>query len=594
MRTPTPEQQAVLGSEARLRVVRASPGSGKTWLVAELIRRELDNWQAGGGGIAALSFTRIGGEEIHNALGYELGHPHFVGTIDAFLFRYVIRPFLRQCFSSLFAEPRLIPADWDAQHWRCVAKKEDATLAKAISLFGCVFIDEIDRKAVVAYKPHPAQPLKRIMGKDLDQVREGKTRVWQRTGRLTHSDAALWASEVLAHPELGMAVRSEIIRRFPLLIVDELQDTGFFLGKSIRLLLEEEISRGVLVGDPDQAIYEFNGARPDLFDSFENIPGSLPLSLARSRRCPSSVTACVLHLKDTAGQIDHRDGDPGRAFLLRYTAMTTEVSRLVETIRTQNPSANIKIVARQSKVVEELTSMAAKYAKSLHCPVLTHMYRAVKAFRQGHNVRGLANARSSLELAIFGYEGVPERTILEYKIDPQEWKSVMIRCLLRCNALPTSTTLYDWQTAAGEILDEEVASLDLPSGLELQAGQLKPQKRKGWDSPASDFLPNTELSSSIIASVPVQTVHGVKGETHDVTVFVCPDSSKRCPSVIWWSDDEKDREEKRIAYVAMTRTRSDLFVCVSDRCYQRLLRARAEFVSCFDCMTIDDWIALPT
>ena len=34
-------------------------------------------------------------------------------------------------------------------------------------------------------------------------------------------------------------------------------------------------ARGVLVGDPDQAIYEFNGARPDLFSAFESINGCL-------------------------------------------------------------------------------------------------------------------------------------------------------------------------------------------------------------------------------------------------------------------------------------------------------------------------------
>lgn len=42
MRTPTPEQQKVLDSgDARIRLVRAVPGSGKTWLVAELLRGKL-------------------------------------------------------------------------------------------------------------------------------------------------------------------------------------------------------------------------------------------------------------------------------------------------------------------------------------------------------------------------------------------------------------------------------------------------------------------------------------------------------------------------------------------------------------------------
>jgi antirestriction protein ArdC len=98
MRTPSTEQQSALERPVpRVRVVRAAPGSGKTWLVAEVIRQEITSWQTMTGGIAALSFTRVGGEEIRSAVGYELVHPHFVGTIDAFLFRYVVRPFFALC-----------------------------------------------------------------------------------------------------------------------------------------------------------------------------------------------------------------------------------------------------------------------------------------------------------------------------------------------------------------------------------------------------------------------------------------------------------------------------------------------------------------
>ncbi len=50
----------------------------------------------------------IGGQEIRKEVGHDLTHPHFVGTIDAFLYRYVVRPFLRQVHHT-WAPPRLIP-----------------------------------------------------------------------------------------------------------------------------------------------------------------------------------------------------------------------------------------------------------------------------------------------------------------------------------------------------------------------------------------------------------------------------------------------------------------------------------------------------
>jgi len=91
MRKPTEEQAKILQTDARVRLVLAAPGSGKTWLVAEAIRQALE--QEPDNGIAALSFTNVAGEEIRRAVGYELGHPHYVGTIDSFMYRYITRPF---------------------------------------------------------------------------------------------------------------------------------------------------------------------------------------------------------------------------------------------------------------------------------------------------------------------------------------------------------------------------------------------------------------------------------------------------------------------------------------------------------------------
>jgi len=117
MRKPTLDQQLALSRPVpRLRVVRVTPGTGKTWLVSEIIRQEITCWPTKTGGVVALSFTRVGGDEIRSAVGHELGHPHFVGTIDAFLFRYIVRPFFMACAGEGFPPPRLIPGEWGAHH----------------------------------------------------------------------------------------------------------------------------------------------------------------------------------------------------------------------------------------------------------------------------------------------------------------------------------------------------------------------------------------------------------------------------------------------------------------------------------------------
>jgi len=560
-------------------------------LVAEVIRKELEGWPTRTSGIAALSFTRVAGDEIRKAVGYELGHPHFVGTIDAFLFRYVVRPHLRRVF-SWFADPSLVVGEWGAEHWAKCGSNQSATTGKGINLFGCVYIGEENGKEVIAHKPRRALTLQRIISNDLRKVGEAKNRIWEKCGLLTHSDAALWAAKVLGHPTFGPVIRTEVIRRFPFVIVDELQDTGHFLGKSIRMLMEEPSARGVLVGDPDQAIYEFTGARPDLFDSFQNIAGALPLPLANSLRCPPDVANVAAHLKDSGGSIGPAENRIGRAFLVRYTDMVADVQKVVEAIRVSPTTALLKVIARGSATVDEFMGRRTRNAPSLYCPALSHIHRAVVAFRRCRNIAALAAARAALERAVFQREGVNDEELVDAGIDPRDWKALAVRCLLKANEIATTGTFSEWQKQAGGILDREIIEFRLSPSQTFITGKLKPQERDGFDKPSADFLPQVIPGVHAMAGISAFTVHGVKGETHDITVFACPESTKatRCPSAVWWSTDEKDREEKRIAYVAMTRTRGDLILCVSDACYRRLAVAHPEFVASFECMTVAECV----
>ena len=416
--------------------------------------------------------------------------------------------------------------------------------------------------------------------------------MWERTGILTHSDAALWASRVLCQERFGAMVRAEIVRRFPLIIVDELQDTGYFLGKSICLLLAESSSRGVLVGDPDQAIFEFNGARPDLFQTFEAIDGAVTLPLSASRRCAPAVATAASHLKDSGGSFQPDRSKDGHAILVRYDDLDHAFPLIVSEIKRAKGKANVKIIARANSTVIALVGRNAKAAPKLGSPPLNHIQRAVVSFRQSRNVEALAASRAALESTVFGHEGVNDEQLEKVGIDPSEWRRLAIECLLTSNALDLSHTIYDWQIEVGKLLDSKLAQFHLPPSLQLGIVKLKPQQRGSeWNQPCSHYIPSAVQPSDMYSTIPVTTVHSVKGETHDITVFVCPDTtSAHCPSALWWSAKETDREEKRIAFVAMTRTRGDLIVCVSQNCYQRLLDNRPGFVSSFENMAINEFV----
>ncbi|QVL30318.1 ATP-dependent helicase [Telmatocola sphagniphila] len=466
MRFPTVEQQAVIDNKngSRIRVVRASPGSGKTWMVAELILRELNSWQTQTSGIAALSFTKVGGEEIRKAVGRDLSHPHFVGTIDSFLFRYVIRPFFCKCY-PIFRHPRLLPGEWGAEHWSSLGKGLKANVGKGINLCSCVWIDEDCQGAIAARKPHPMQPLIKLTGDDLRIVKECKNNVWKKSGLMTHSDAALWASKLLEDEKYKALIITEITRRFPLIFIDELQDTGFFLSKCLKSILSSSYVRGVLVGDPDQSIFEFNGARPDLFDQFEIIQDAEVFPLSTSLRCSKSVAKVASHLKETGNIVSPENNPVGRALMVTYDDMVVDFNRLSAAVSKSHSNSVIKAIARLNMTVRVLKGHKSEQPRKLGSPPLNHFQRAVIAFRQGQNSLALAACRASLELALFEQEGITDEQLSKYGLSVFEWRERCVQCLLEGDSLDVNDTLFGWQSKAWTIITRHISAVAAIKGL---------------------------------------------------------------------------------------------------------------------------------
>lgn len=598
MSTPTPEQASVLDDTARVRVVRAVPGSGKTWLVAELIKRELAKWTSRHSGIAALSFTRVGGEEIRRAVGYDLHHPHFVGTLDAFVFRFLVRPFLQQVRPEV-ALPRLIPADWAPERWRTGPKGVQWGVrpiagpgVRSLSILQSCFIGEENGDLILAHPKQYQSGLQRLSAEDARRVLEAKKHAWQKSGCMTHSDVAKFATEILADKVHGTTIRAELARRFPLIIVDELQDTGWFLGRCVLQLLAEPSVRGFLVGDPDQAIYEFNGARPDLFDRFTTINGAKQLSLGSTLRCGPAVCKVAEHLAELNRSIAPAPNRTGHAFLLSYSKLEADIAKLRAWLGRRSENSVVKMVARHTNTVQKITGRAVKEAPKLRSVPLNHLHRAVICFRQARKVTALAAAQAALEYAVFGHEGVTREELTGKGFSLAAWKRTGVEVLLTANSEVRGENFDAWGHRMVVYIEQRIADIFPTNQDGSVMKKIKPPAGDAKGKMRQNYLPIPASQVAKESHVAVLTVHGVKGETHDLSVFVCPDVNQpdRCPSVVWWSADSQNQEERRIAFVAVTRTRGDLVVCVSDQCFARLQNTRAQFLKSFECMSIDDFL----
>ena len=106
------------GSRGRV-IVKACPGSGKTYAVANKLLSYINNWSKYHQGIAALSFTNVASNEIyekansiHNGLG-KLGYPHFIGTVDSFINEFIV---LR--YGHLYTFDRVRPQIALTDNWK--------------------------------------------------------------------------------------------------------------------------------------------------------------------------------------------------------------------------------------------------------------------------------------------------------------------------------------------------------------------------------------------------------------------------------------------------------------------------------------------
>jgi len=548
---PTDEQKDAIFADELEFLLRAAPGSGKTWTSSRRFIWRGANWPYSSGGLALLSFTNAAIREFKEAtitLGRSdiLSDPNYVGTFDAFVERFILTPFGHLITGDsqrpkFFLAPR--PGDWKNNKlltytkmkgnrtipvpaWETIPFPQDNTVAyKASSTFG---------------------------GQELN----GGSAVMNLMllGFYTHSQRVFWACHLLFKRPHIVKV---IARRFPEIIIDEAQDTNAWL-LILLDLLREKGAKITLVGDPDQCIYEFSMADatslPSLRDKW-NIPEK-PLS--QSFRCNNQIASAVKMIGGNDAFCGYGDGghEYHRAYIIRESSKQFSDSiRGFQSIVEQGnlDIASAAIICRAHGQLESVRG-EVKYSKLKGKTKIL----AKAAF--------LRDCRYDYEQA---YKLV-EAIIREMAPNNDFWE--------RMDENPDSenskaTRLAIWQYVKSPkglpavsqhggvwIQDLRQGLTDLMQIIGI-GGDIKIGK---WIKKTG--LDDAQMNSPLFAeqnkfpSVRQDTIHQVKGESIDAVLAV--GSLKFWNSVVKAIDNDESTENRRIAYVAMTRARHLLVVAL--------------------------------
>lgn len=573
---PTEEQKAALISPARVRVVHACPGAGKTEMFVEAIRRELKSWNRPAGGIAALSFTNVARQTIESRVGGVVGAPHFIGTLDAFAFRFVVKP-----FGHLVGLPpggvRLFPAAMCAQFTHPTvqvgAKPQDRA-----TLFQVHFSGVNDKlpvfRAETAFRQIDVPPER------AQEIFDAKKNLWAKTGIVTHSDCHFLAAWILKRG--GAAVRGLIARRFPVIFIDELQDTGFFLARTFVRLCEDPGIKALVVGDPNQAIYGFGGASPTIFADFEALESAQPFALTLSQRCPKKVAQVVSALSHSKATVNARpDAADGELALVVHTLAAPQLlPPQAAFLRGLGVGKSFAVISRRTTTVNALRGATIRDEFCGRSAVARKINLAAELLANGDPAAAVTVVDRELCRVVFDdpQAGLEERR--KKGITPAQWRAAIFAILTAALAKVDGETWNAWV----QRMKTGVQAACLSLGWQLnETSGLKAYMICNKEG----NVPRNQLIDIPVAALwpdgdSVSTIHKVKGAEFETVVVFAPKPSKGhpCPAKEWWSDDAQG-EEQRVGFVGVSRAKRKLILCVHSATLKELQATQPEFVALF-------------
>lgn len=540
------KQKEIVFEKSGKFVVRACPGSGKTYCVSARLARLILEWKNDYTGIATLSFTNVAWQEIEKKysdefkLGDRISFPHFLGTIDSFINKYIFLPYghlILKCKKrpTLVGEPHGI---WTGKYFSDslfdnISYKIDGTLY-SIS----------DRAMPTNWS-------------DNNTIISSKKKI-NKIGYATQSDANYFAMKILEQfPQIAKAVAL----RFPYLIVDEAQDTSDIQMRIIDLLIENGLNEVMLVGDPDQAIFEWNDARPDLLnEKFKAWDNSVVLNEnRRSSQLICNYTFNVSSLEEVSTAVsDIKDFTHQPRVIIYNNNLSEIVSEFLSECEQNGIIASeesIAILYRSKNLINDITGIPEiPFNRN---PWVTHE-NYTKDFAKGkflYDNGDFKGGFKAIEKAIlkqvnnlqFCSEDNINRMI--DKLGFAKFKSIVYQFI---NLLPkTDVTLGQW------IVESNIALKQSKLNFELKINNA------GKNYSFNQVFLN-EKEKTINRSYRLGTVHSVKGETFDATLLILKTKGvgKAYKTILNDNISIADNEELRIAYVGMTRPRKILVIAV--------------------------------
>jgi DNA helicase-2/ATP-dependent DNA helicase PcrA len=285
-------------------VVLAGPGSGKTKTLTIKLARMFAEDVRGARGIACITYSNECARELGRrlqVLGVEASDRRvFIGTVHSFALKNILAPFA-------------LTAGLDIPHPIKVATQQEqkkafeAAVTEVLGQSARANQFEVQISAYRRTHLDRAAPDWNEYPDFAGVIINYETRL-RRAGLIDFDDMMLLGLQLV---ETNEWVRKAISAKFPILAVDEYQDLGVPLHRIVMHLCFSAGSRLFAVGDADQSIYGFTGAKPELLRQLSTRKDVTAVTLPFNyRSAPEIVAAGEAALGEHRGY-SSRNADKG-------------------------------------------------------------------------------------------------------------------------------------------------------------------------------------------------------------------------------------------------------------------------------------------
>ncbi|QNM05628.1 ATP-dependent helicase [Qiania dongpingensis] len=569
-------------------LVLAGPGSGKTLVITHRIRMLIEEYGVAPEHILVITFTRAAATQMKTRFEELMEGQHLpvtFGTFHSVYFRVLKHAYHYDASQIIGEERRLrLLSEVSAQVEPAMAEEGIESLQELLSEISAVKSDMLDISHYYS-RTCPEDTFREIY-----QVYEERLRKEQ---VIDFDDMLSLCFELFS-------ARKDILsgwqRKYQYILCDEFQDINRLQYEILKLLALPE-NNLFIVGDDDQAIYRFRGARPELMLGFEKeYPGAdrylLAVNYRSSEKIIQAAENLISHNKVRfRKEISGTGKDGGPVILGSFPGTGEEYERILSHIRSYREAGRayeeIAVLVRTNTGARKLLGKLMEYNIPFQTrdtvPCLYDHWTSGDIFAYIRAAMG-DESRTVLLRIINKPCRYISRTVfsgskvsldeIEAMYEEKPWMAERIRSLredLRAvgRLSPYQAVGYIRKTIgydgylkgyAKERHLEENGLLEILEELQSDAGEYK--TFAAWFSHMSEYREEMrrqrENSAADRRGVVISTIHGAKGLEYPV-VFL-PDVNEQVIPHEKAGLSADVEEERRLFYVAMTRAKEKLHI----------------------------------